>query len=50
MEPELSSEWSANESGGEGEWVERKVRRDGEDVFVGPVPEIKVQASAAKKE
>lgn len=49
-EPESSSEPSANESGDEGEWVEKKIRRDGDDTFVGPVPEIKVQATAAKKE
>lgn len=49
-EPESSSEPSANESGDEGEWVEKRIRRDGDDAFVGPVPEIKVQATAAKKE
>ena len=34
----------------EGVWVEKSVRRDGEDAFVGPVPEIKVQATVTKKE
>lgn len=38
------------EEEGEGVWVEKAIRRDGEDAFVGPVPEIKVQATVSKKE
>lgn len=34
----------------EGAWVEKTVRQAGQDVFVGPVPEIKVQATVTKKE
>ena len=34
----------------EGVWVEKTVRRDGDAAFVGPVPEIKVQATVTKKE
>ncbi len=49
-EPIESSEESANESGVEGEWVEKRLPRDGDDTFVGPVPEIKVQATNDKKE
>ena len=48
-----SSEEEEEEEEGEGEegvWVERAVKRDGEDAFVGPVPEIKVQATVTKKE
>ncbi|XP_064394247.1 NF-kappa-B-activating protein-like [Halichondria panicea] len=49
-EPIESSEESANESGVEGEWVEKRLPRDGDDTFVGPVPEIKVQATNDKKD
>lgn len=46
-----SSEESINESGDEEEeWVERRLPKDGDDGFIGPVPEIKVQATATKKE
>jgi len=31
-------------------WVEKKIKRDNEDAFVGPVPEIRVQANVNKKE
>lgn len=34
----------------EGVWVEKTVQRDGDTAFVGPVPEIKVQATVTKKE
>jgi len=44
------SEESTNESGDEGEWVEKRLPKDGDDAFVGPVPEIKVQATAKKNE
>lgn len=52
---ERSSSSSASHSeGGEEEeeecWVEKSIKHDGEDVFVGPVPEIRVQATATKKE
>ena len=30
--------------------MEKRMRRGGDDTFVGPVPEIKVQATAVKKE
>ena len=42
----------AEDSEGEedGEWVEKTVECDAETVFVGPVPEIKVQAMITKKE
>ena len=52
MEPVESSEESTNESGDqdEEEWVEKQLPKDGDDAFVGPVPEIKVHAAAAKKE
>lgn len=40
-----------NESGDdEGQWVEKRLPKDGEDAFVGPVPEIKVQATTSKQE
>lgn len=49
-----SEEESENEGSGEedGEevWVEKKLKRDKDDAFVGPVPDLKVQASVAKKE
>lgn len=34
----------------EGVWVEKTVQRDVDTAFVGPVPEIKVQATVTKKE
>lgn len=34
----------------EDEWVEKVAKRDAETVFVGPVPEIKAQATVTKKE
>ena len=51
----MQSSSSEEEDEGEGEeeegvWVEKAVRRDGEDAFVGPVPEIRVQATVNKKE
>lgn len=51
--PETSSD-SESESGsdegepGEGIWVEKKVKGDASEAFVGPVPEIKVQALPGK--
>lgn len=38
--------------GGSGEemWVEKKLKRNKDDAFVGPVPDLKVQAAVAKKE
>ena len=56
--PEEESEDSdgGEGSGGEEEgsreemWVEKKLKRDKDDAFVGPVPDLKVQASVAKKE
>ena len=50
MEPVESSEESTNENGDEDEWVEKQLPKDGDDAFVGPVPEIKVHAATAKKE
>ena len=53
--PETSSD-SESESGsdegeaGEGIWVEKKVKGDASEAFVGPVPEIKVQALPGKLE
>lgn len=50
---EESEESEGEESGGEdGEevWVEKKLKRDKDDAFVGPVPDLKVQGSVAKKE
>ena len=41
---------SESEGGEEGVWVEKKIKRDNEDAFVGPVPEIRVQANVNKKE
>ena len=45
-------EGSGGEEEGSGEemWVEKKLKRDKDDAFVGPVPDLKVQASVAKKE
>ena len=31
-------------------WVEKKVQQEAEGVFVGPTPEIKVQAVTSMKE
>lgn len=47
-----SSSESESEGGEEeeGVWVEKKIKRDANDAFVGPVPEIKVQTSVNKKE
>ena len=56
MSPEEESEGSDEEegSGGEGSgeemWVEKKLKRGKDDTFVGPVPDLKVNASVAKKE
>ncbi len=50
MEIESSSEELTNESGDEGAWVEKRLPKDGDDTFVGPIPEIKIQAANAKKE
>ena len=38
------------EGSGEEMWVEKKLKRDKDAAFVGPVPDLKVQASVAKKE
>ncbi len=45
-----SSESGSEDEDEEGAWVEKTVKQDGQDVFVGPVPEIKVQATVTKKE
>ena len=53
---QVSSEEESDESGesegedGEEMWVEKKQKRDKDDAFVGPVPDLKVQGSVAKKE
>lgn len=49
---EIGSSSSDSDGGDEeeGVWVEKAVRRDGGDAFVGPIPEIKVQATVTKKE
>ena len=44
------SESDSEDEDEEGAWVEKTVRQAGQDVFVGPVPEIKVQATVTKKE
>ncbi len=53
-ESHSADEEEEEEEEGEGEeagvWVEKAVKRDGETAFVGPVPEIKVQATVTKKE
>lgn len=38
------------EEEGGGVWVEKAIQQDGDAVFVGPVPEIKVQATMNNKE
>jgi hypothetical protein len=57
--PEEESEDSEDSEGSGGEeeegsgeemWVEKKLKRDKDDAFVGPVPDLKVQGSVAKKE
>lgn len=52
---ESSSDESSNgeeeeEEGEEGVWVEKKVKQEIAGAFVGPVPEIKVQAVTSMKE
>ena len=42
--PSSSSSESEGREDGEEVWVEKKVKAEGEDIFVGPVPEIKAQA------
>ena len=46
----VSSNLNAGEEDEEDMWVERSVKCDAETVFVGPIPEIKVQATMGKKE
>lgn len=49
--PESSSADEEEEEGEEeGVWVEKAIKRDGDTAFVGPVPEIKVQATVTKKD
>ena len=48
-EEESSSEESGSEEG-EGVWVEKKVQQEADGVFVGPTPEIRVQAVTSMKE
>lgn len=47
---ESSSESDSEGEGGSGEeegvWVEKRVRLNSQDAFVGPTPEIKVQAAS----
>ena len=45
-----SEEDVGDDDDGEGVWVEKTIKHDRQDAFVGPVPEIKVQASVTKKE
>ena len=45
-----SSPEEEEEEEGEGVWVEKAIKQDGDAVFVGPVPEVKVQATVNKKE
>lgn len=50
---EEESEGGEESGGGEdGEevWVEKRIKRDKDDAFVGPVPDLKVQAQVGKKE
>lgn len=50
---ESSSDESSNdgdEDEEEGVWVEKKVQQEVAGAFVGPVPEIKVQAVSSMKE
>ena len=47
---ESSSEESGEEEEGEEVWVEKKVQQEAEGAFVGPTPEIKVQAVTSMKE
>ena len=50
-EEESEEESDGGEEGsGEEMWVEKKLKRDKDDAFVGPVPDLKVQGSVAKKE
>ena len=51
-EESSDSEKSSEEDEGEGEgvWVEKKVQQEAEGAFVGPTPEIKVQAVTSMKE
>lgn len=52
-EKESSSDESSNDQEDEGEegvWVEKKVQQEVAGAFVGPVPEIKVQAVTSMKE
>ena len=53
MSSDEESEESGESEGEDGEemWVEKKQKRDKDDnAFVGPVPDLKVQGSVAKKE
>lgn len=52
-EESSASEGSEGEEGeeeDEGVWVEKKVQQEAEGAFVGPTPEIKVQAVTSMKE
>ncbi len=49
-ESEGEEEGEEEEDEEEGAWVEKAVKQDIQDAFVGPVPEIKVQATVNKKE
>lgn len=50
VESSSESESEGVEEEEEGVWVEKRIKRDANDAFVGPVPEIKVQTSVNKKE
>ena len=47
---EESEESEEEEEEGEEMWVEKKLKRDKDDAFVGPVPDLKVQGQVGKKE
>ena len=44
------SEEEEEEGSGEEMWVEKKLKKDKDDAFVGPVPDLKVQGQVGKKE
>jgi len=51
VDAEVNEEVNEEEDEDEdGMWVEKVAKRDGDNAFVGPVPEIKVQATVTKKE
>ena len=45
-----SEEEEEEEEEEEAVWVEKRVQQEGEDIYVGPVPEIKVQAVTTRKD